>query len=288
MQVFLTGQLASKKRLAQNCIQARKMSSRLLLLSPYFFFILLLSSCSAPSVHVPVLVSPGEEPKSVPPQSKVPATQRPYHIDGHTYYPLPTAYGYRATGVASWYGGEFHGRRTSNGEIYDMHAETAAHKTLPMNTFVLVRNLENGREIVVRINDRGPFAKGRIIDLSFTAAKKLDMVGCGTARVEVVALAEAVAYQRAGQKYERFLPFEDPNRGEFFVQVGAFSDRQNAVRLKERLLAMERKCVIQVYRDGFATFYRVQVRAGQDLTFAGRVEKVMEEMGFPGAFVVAR
>jgi rare lipoprotein A len=264
------------------------MPVRLLLFSPYLLLILLLASCSAPSVHVPVLVPPGEESKSIPPQSKVPPTQRPYRIGGHTYYPLPTSHGYRATGVASWYGGEFHGRRTSNGETYNMHAETAAHKTLPMNTFVLVRNLENGRETVVRINDRGPFAKGRIIDLSFTAAKKLDIVGCGTARVEVVALAEAVAYQRGGRTYERFLPFEDPNRGEFFVQVGAFSDRQNAVRLKERLLAMERKSVIQVYTDGPATFYRVQVRAGQDLIVAGRVEKVLEDMGFPGAFVVAR
>ena len=249
---------------------------------------LLILSCTRQTVSVPVLRPPLETPKRLPPQAKVPATQRPYRVRGHTYYPLPSSYGYRAVGIASWYGRDFHGRKTSCGERYDMYAETAAHKTLPMHTYVLVRNLENGRETVVRINDRGPFVKGRIIDLSLTAAKKLDITRRGTARVELVALGEAVTYRSAGNVYERFLPYENPNRGEFYVQVGAFTVQQNAVRLKDRLLSMERKSVIQVYKDGGTTFYRVQVRAGRTLEVASKLEKAMEDAGFPGAFVIAR
>lgn len=247
-----------------------------------------LVSCSAPVAHVPVLRPPGRLLKRIPGKARVPPTQRPYRVDGHTYYPLPNAYGYREVGIASWYGRDFHGRKTSNGETYNMYAETAAHKTLPMGTHVLVRNLENGRQTVVRINDRGPFVKGRIIDLSLRAAQQLGMAKCGTARVEVIALGEAVAYRSGGRTYERFLPYADPNRGVFFVQVGSFANRRNALRLRNRLLATRRKTVVQVFHADGTTYYRVQVRAGQTLRGARRVERVMEKMGFPEAFVVAR
>lgn len=247
-----------------------------------------LVSCSRSALHVPVITPPAGEAKRLPPKARVPATQRPYQVGGHTYYPLPTSYGYRAVGIASWYGRDFHGRKTSNGETYNMYAETAAHKTLPMNTHCLVRNLDNGRETVVRVNDRGPFVRGRIIDLSLKAAEKLGIDQCGTARVEVVALGEAVTYRSDGRSLQRFLPYADPNRGEFYVQVGSFTVLQNANRLKDRLLAMDRKTVIQVYRTGKTTFYRVQVRAGQTLAGANRVERNMEDTGFPEAFVVAR
>ncbi len=260
-----------------------RFSSLLLILT-----VLPLVSCSPRVVHVPVLRPQGQEPKSLPQKDRIPPTQRPYEIDGHAYYPLPNAYGYREIGVASWYGRDFHGRKTSNGETYDMYAETAAHKTLPMGTHVLVRNLENHRQTIVRINDRGPFVRGRIIDLSLTAAKKLGIDQCGTARVEVVALGEAATYRSDGRTYQRFLPYADPNRGEFFVQVGSFTNKRNALRLRDRLLAMNRKTAVQVYNAERATYYRVQVRAGQTLGAARQVEKVMEEMGFPEAFVVAR
>ena len=111
-----------------------------------------------------------------------------YEIDGEEYRVMDTSEGYRETAVASWYGQAFQGRRTSSGEPYDMYQMTAAHKTLPIPTYVRVTNLENGRIVVVRVNDRGPFIEGRIIDLSLVAAQKLDMVRNGTARVEVVAL----------------------------------------------------------------------------------------------------
>ena len=109
----------------------------------------------------------------------------PYTVAGTTYYPLESAKGFTETGVASWYGGKFHGRKTASGERYNQNKMTAAHKTLPFGTKVYVKNLENGKSAVVRINDRGPFKKGRVIDLSKAAAKKLDITKTGTAKVRI-------------------------------------------------------------------------------------------------------
>ena len=111
-----------------------------------------------------------------------------YVIEGVTYRVMDTSDGYREEGIASWYGGYFHGRRTSSGDVYDMYLMTAAHKSLPLPTYVRVTNLANGRSVVLRVNDRGPFVEDRIIDLSFAAATRLGMAAQGTARVEVVAL----------------------------------------------------------------------------------------------------
>lgn len=113
------------------------------------------------------------------------ATMRPYTINGKTYYPTTVNIGDTADGIASWYGPNFHGKKTSNGETYNMNAMTAAHKTLPMNTMVRVINLRNNRTTTVRINDRGPFVAGRIIDLSKAAASAIDMLGTGTAPVKL-------------------------------------------------------------------------------------------------------
>ena len=122
------------------------------------------------------------------------------------------------TGIASWYGPDFHGKRTANGEIYNMHGMTAAHKTLPLGTHVLVTNLENRRSVEVRINDRGPFIKGRIIDLSYAAAQSVDMVGSGTAMVKVEVLRKP--------------KHTDP---QYTLQVGSYTERKNAVNLKKEL-----------------------------------------------------
>jgi len=111
-----------------------------------------------------------------------------YVIEGVTYRVMDTSDGYREEGIASWYGGYFHGRRTSSGDVYDMYLMTAAHTSLPLPTYVRVTNLDNGRSVVLRVNDRGPFVDDRIIDLSFAAATKLGMADQGTAEVEVVAL----------------------------------------------------------------------------------------------------
>ncbi len=126
-----------------------------------------------------------------PPVAK-PGYPKPYKVLGQWYQPVGDAKGFRERGTASWYGSDFHGKRTANGEIYDMDGMTAAHKTLPLGTLVRVSNLENNREVEVRINDRGPFVQGRIIDLSREAAKRIGMMGAGTARVEIAAVGQAI------------------------------------------------------------------------------------------------
>ena len=224
--------------------------------------------------------------KRLPDRSKVPPTQKPYQVNGKSYYPIPSAYGYTETGIASWYGSKFHGRKTSDGETYNMYANTAAHKTLPMNTHLLVENLVNGRKAIVRINDRGPFVRGRIIDMTLTGARKLGMLKNGTARVRLTALGEAVESTRGGQKAERFLPYQNFKTGDFFVQVGAFTHKENADRLKNSLLMQGHKTVSRRYQTDTATYYRVQVRAGRTLSTAHNIEAQLESR-FPGAFVIA-
>lgn len=132
----------------------------------------------------------------------------------------PTRRGYEQRGIASWYGDDFHGRPTASGETYDMHALSAAHRTLPLGTWIEVVNLDNGRRLVVRINDRGPFVHGRIVDLSLAAAEQLDMVRAGTAHVRLRVVAG---------------PRGAPAPGEMWIQLGAFRERSNAERLAAEL-----------------------------------------------------
>jgi rare lipoprotein A len=230
---------------------------------------------------------PGQPSQPGQPGERIPATQRPYQIDGKTYYPLPTAQGFEEDGVASWYGPDFHGRQTSCGETYDMHGLTAAHKTLPMHTWLLVKNLENDREVTVRVNDRGPFSKGRIVDLTRTAADNLGFLGRGTARVRITALGEAETYRVGGETRQQFKAIPDFQRGEFYVQIGAFTDENNARRLRDRMAATGRTMEIRRFDRGDLIFFRVQVSAGQNLPAARELEREMEQSGFPDAFVVA-
>ncbi len=221
-------------------------------------------------------------------ETKVPGTQRPYEIKGKTYYPLPSAEGFEQKGIASWYGKPFHGRKTSNGETYNMYSRTAAHKTLPMNTNVLVKNLDNGREMVVRINDRGPFVRGRIIDLSHTGATELGIINRGTARVYISALGEAVTVEEEGQKVKRFLPHEDFNRGNFYVQIGSFTNKDNALRLKTKMEAKGHEVSVRLYDRGDKIFHRVQIRAGFEMADANKTLDLFTQMGYSGAFVIAQ
>jgi rare lipoprotein A len=255
--------------------------------------VLLLQGCGSKLVRsYPPSVAPPERgvtpPKQITGRTHIPPTQRPYAIDGKTYYPIPSAYGYEEKGVASWYGPQFHGKKTSNGEIYNMNGMTAAHKILPMNTHILVKNLDCGKEIVLRVNDRGPFVRDRIIDLSFGAAKALGVDGPGTARVQVVALGEAEHTTVGGQVQERFVPYQNFNEGEFFVQIGAFSNKENADRLQKAMVGLGKKAVSQVYDQGDGSrYYRVQVWAGRTLDEAMKAEQGWEGR-YPGAFVIAR
>ncbi|WP_372716070.1 septal ring lytic transglycosylase RlpA family protein [Immundisolibacter sp.] len=152
---------------------------------------------------------------------------RPYRVDGVDYQPLPSAAGYRARGTASWYGREFHGRPTANGESYDMFAMTAAHPTLPIPSYARITNLGNGRSVVVRINDRGPFRRERLIDVSYVAAAKLGLIGTGSAPVELrtVLPGDAVV-----ARHEEPVPADG-----VYLQVGAFADAGTAQRLATRL-----------------------------------------------------
>ena len=155
-----------------------------------------------------------------------------YEVYGVRYNVMNSSYGYKERGVASWYGKKFHGRQTSSQEPYDMYAMTAAHKTLPLPTYVRVRNLRNNKSIIVRVNDRGPFVDNRIIDLSYSAAIKLDMISNGTALVEVTALSYDDPPPRAAQQDvpTRTVTTAPPSPHDIYVQVGAFGDVGNAKR----------------------------------------------------------
>ena len=247
----------------------------------------------------------------------------PYEIEGEWYYPQEDAT-YDNTGIASWYGPKFHGRRTANGEIFDMDLLTAAHPTLPMPVRAKVTNLENGRSVVVRINDRGPFAKDREIDMSRHAADLLGFKEKGTAKVRVQYLGRAPLYDSAGrlikrQEPDRFIadkpvtpkedskvaaapvapvdvrssdgkrllkPVPDVEEKRYAVQVGVFSQRENAVALQSRLAAFAPVKIVEVEMGG-ATLYRVKmgganIRADARLTLerlvaAGHTDAVIIE-----------
>lgn len=164
-----------------------------------------------------------------------------YVVFGKQYRVMEDASGFRERGHASWYGTKFHGRRTSSGEPYDMYKMTAAHKSLPLPSYVKVTNLRNGKSAIVRVNDRGPFHDGRIIDLSYAAALKLDVVGTGTAPVEIVVLdpsdfadsdTTAPAAVKAEEDQQTPVPQTAAN---VFIQLGAFTQPDNAIDLKGRL-----------------------------------------------------
>ncbi len=189
----------------------------------------------------------------------------PYTVLGRTYEVLPTEEGYSACGVASWYGEKFHGHRTANGEVFDMYRVSAAHRTLPIPSFARVTNLDNGRRLIVRVNDRGPFHDGRIIDLSWGAALKLGYAGRGTARV----LVEAVTADGAEDAAVPSPAAGGEPPPERYLQAGAFARADRAFRLADRLRAMTGRPVFVrrvAAADGGATH---QVRVGP---FAGEAE----------------
>ena len=172
-----------------------------------------------------------------------------YEVYGQRYTVLPSAHGYTERGVASWYGPDFHGIATSTGEPYDMYGMTAAHKTLPLPAYVRVTNLRNGRTIVVRVNDRGPFKANRIIDLSYAAALKLDMIRDGTTLVEI----------QAEDPDGGYLGDAVPTSAALYAQVGAFSVLSNAERLRDRLLGAGISNVSIRSETGVHPVHRVRV-----------------------------
>ena len=186
----------------------------------------------------PIDVSGVREPvPRTEPRSRY-GNRSPYSVLGQSYRVLDSAQGYHERGVASWYGTKFNGRATSSGELYDMCVFSAAHKTLPLPSFVRVKNLDNGRSLIVRVNDRGPFHSGRIMDLSYAAAVRLGVDRTGTARVELEAVGEGDASAPAAAPDDPESTSR-PGSGELdgakLVQVGSFGEQDNARRLVERL-----------------------------------------------------
>lgn len=211
------------------------------------------------------------------------ATQKPYVIKGKRYYPIPSAVGYSERGIASWYGKKFHGRKTSNGETYNMYSMTAAHKTLPMNTSLLVTNQTNGRRIVVRVNDRGPFVQGRIIDLSYRAAQELGMAHAGVANVHVQAISkDKIKVDQYGRAN-----YPDIKQGNFYVQIGAFANKGNAIRLEARFKKLGHKTAIQQHNGEKGLIYRVHIFAGYTMQKAKLFEKAILNNGYTGSFIIA-
>jgi rare lipoprotein A len=196
---------------------------------------------------------------------------------GKRYYVLASAEGFVERGVASWYGPTFHGNSTAIGEAYDMYAMTAAHKTLPLPAYARVTNLRNGKSVVVRINDRGPFVANRVIDLSYSAAAKLDMLREGTTMVEVRTLTP-----NTPDVLTRTAEQPPP---ELFVQAGAFKDPNNAQRLAEKLrnAGLQDTFVSAPLPDGKTKLYRVRIGPVADVPEFDRIAKQLNGLGVPDA-----
>lgn len=254
---------------------------------------LIVAGCGSPAIRTPSHPSPSlPAPSPIPAEiDKIPdpvprsepksARGNPpfYTVLGKRYYVLDSAEGYSERGVASWYGPGFHAASTSNGERYDMYAMTAAHKTLPLPSYVQVTNLKNGKHVIVRVNDRGPFKEGRIIDLSYSAAVKLDMVKAGTTFVEVRALT---TMQKASP------PDAPPATSDLYVQAGAFGNEANAKRLLGQLQAKGVKnAFVRADQIDGKTLYRVRVGPIPSVPEFDRVVQRLRALGVSDARLAA-
>ena len=212
-----------------------------------------------------------------------------YEVLGKRYHVLPTSAGYVQRGIASWYGRDFHGLSTSSGETYDMNAMTAAHTTLPLPTWVEVTNLVNGKRVVVKVNDRGPFVDNRLIDLSFAAATALDMVRTGTTRVEVRTVAPPLDAYRPEATVASTTPVVAPASGtveRMFMQIGAFSDLENAERLVARLHASGFMNSSVVSDPSQRRLHRVWLGPVRDSVEFDQIDARLRAIGVAGARLV--
>ena len=248
----------------------------------FVIFSLLLSACgslvskndSAP--HHPRDVSnvPNAIPKDEP-KSKY-GNPAHYEVFGKRYYTMKSSRGYHEQGIASWYGKKFHGRRTSSGETYDMYAMTAAHKTLPLPTYLEVTNIKNGKKIIVKVNDRGPFHGNRLIDLSYSAAKKLDIIGKGTGLVAIKTVSSG--YRSTSQTVTK--------RGAavaVYLQIGAFSSKSSAERVRIELQQQVDDTVLVHEAGGL---YKVRVGPISNLERGNALVSQLFDLGYSDAHIV--
>lgn len=216
-----------------------------------------------------------------------------YVVHGRRYHVMDSAAGYSERGIASWYGSKFHGRRTSSGETYDMYQMTAAHKALPLPTYARVTNLRNGRSIIVKINDRGPFHDNRLIDLSYAAAAKLDILKEGTGLVEVTAIDPRRPAPPPAQLVSNDSGPASGGAGSVgdvgtvYIQVGAFSSRQNAEQLRAELNSHAVGAVsIQEGRSGAGRVYRVRIGPLASVAAADQAAQDLERLGVANFHIV--
>lgn len=224
----------------------------------------------APTFHIDVKNIPDAKPKNEP-KSKL-GNPKSYVIDGKKYHVMASNKNYQATGMASWYGIKFQGHTTSNGERYDVAKMTAAHPTLPLPTYLKVTNLKNGKQVIVKVNDRGPFAKGRLLDLSYAAAKKLGMTGHGTTLVKVAAI---------DTDYLASAPKLASKDKKVYLQVGAYKLLENAQRQKTHIAALTKhNCKIQHDKlTNSAPVYRVKVGPIVNVALANKISNKLSNVG---------
>lgn len=235
---------------------------------------------------------PDAEPVAEPPAKY--GNKSPYTVLGETYVLLPTAKGYRETGKASWYGKKFHGLRTSSGERYDMYRMSAAHRTLPLPSYVRVTNLANNRSVIVKVNDRGPFHSERIMDLSYAAAARLDMLKAGTAHVRLEAIDPDEYRAAGGDKGKPAAapapaPADEapPGPARFYVQVGAFRESANAAVLQNRLMDLV-YAPVGIANSGSPAVNRVQVGPFFSREDAEKVSQIIRDNDLGTPIVVNR
>jgi len=207
-----------------------------------------------------------------------------YQVRGINYQVMANAQGFKQTGIASWYGKKFHGHLTSNGEIYDMYAMSAAHKNLPLPTYVKVTNLSNNKTVVVRVNDRGPFHQSRIIDLSYSAAYKLGMLNTGTAQVAVTAITDFAPTLIAATPVanEKITPTNKSNNGNKFIQLFATSN----INLAKKTVAKLSKLYVQTVKyQAVNGLYRVQIGPVISELQQIKLLEQVKQSGYPNAYL---
>lgn len=232
----------------------------------------------------PPAPQPTPPPSPTGPERPLRPWEKPYVVNGERFDPLLDHQGFVEEGIASWYGADFHGKKTSNGEIYDMHALTAAHKTLPLGVWVKVRNLKSGQEQILRVNDRGPFVAGRVIDLSYAGAQALGLVGPGTAPVRVEALGFQ-AIDSAGR-----ITYQAPPRydlGNFSIQIGAFTLAANAQKMAGEMERTHGFASVQTGLVNGTTFHRVRAGKYGSLAEAEKARQAFDGQGHRNCFVVS-
>ena len=254
--------------------------------------VLLLASCSS-TTTVDTGDYPPPKPRDISGISDAVPRAEPYSrygnpesyvVFGKRYYTMPDGNGYKEQGIASWYGSKFHGQRTSSGETYDLYKMTAAHRSLPLPTYARVTNLRNGRSIIVKINDRGPFHNNRIIDLSYVAAAKLGILEYGTGLVEVEAINPSAPQPAATRVAGKPAISRD---APMYLQVGAFSQRDNADRLRSRLQTANIGSIQIVEGNGSAgPLYRVRIGPLASVDEADRIANTLVSPGISATRVI--